>query len=114
LCRHFVFVLRGEVGLLAGRRFAYAESRRSRLLAGLDVAGRLDDLVERVPPVDHRPVLARVDELFDEDAVFLAITGTASGGTVAASACANAPVLRSTDTTISIFIPSSDARIFAT
>jgi hypothetical protein len=44
---------RGGLRLLAGRRLAHAEHDVARLLARLDVAGRLDDLVERVPPVDH-------------------------------------------------------------
>src|SRR5215213_2758514 len=48
-----------------------------RLLAGLDVAGRLDDLVERVRPVDHRPVLARADQLLDEEEVLPAIAADA-------------------------------------
>ena len=45
----------------------------ARLLPGLDVARRLDDLVERVRPVDHRPVLARLDELLEEEDVLLPI-----------------------------------------
>jgi hypothetical protein len=56
---------------------AHAEHDVARLLAGLDVAGRLDDLVERVPPVDHGPVLARVDELLDEEEVLPAIAADA-------------------------------------
>jgi hypothetical protein len=49
----------------------------ARLLAGLDVAGRLDDFVQLVHPVDHGPVLACVDELLDEDEVLLAIAADA-------------------------------------
>ena len=39
-------MLRGGRGLLARRSLAQSEHDVSRLLAGLDVAGRLDDLVE--------------------------------------------------------------------
>ena len=50
-----------------------AEHDVAGLLAGLDVASRLDDLVERVGPVDHGPVLPRFHELLDEQEVLLAI-----------------------------------------
>src|SRR5512132_106681 len=46
--------------------FGHAEHDVARLLAGLDVAGRFDDLVDVVRSVDHRPVFAGVDELLDE------------------------------------------------
>jgi hypothetical protein len=64
----------------AGRRgdaraglIADAEHDIARLLAGLDVSRRLDDLVEPVSPVDHGPVLACLDELLDEGEVLFAI-----------------------------------------
>src|SRR5829696_9615233 len=66
-------MLHGGPTLLSGRRLAYAQHDIAGLLAGLDVTDRLDDLVERIRPVDHRPVLLRIDELLDQDEVGLAI-----------------------------------------
>jgi hypothetical protein len=43
----------------------------SRLLLRLDVLGRVDHLLERVAPIDNRPILPHLDELLEEDDVFL-------------------------------------------
>src|SRR5688500_13485811 len=73
--------VRGGLRLLAGLTLGDAEHDVARLLPGLDVAGRLDDLVERVRPVDHWPVPSRVDELLDQQEVRLAIAADAESPT---------------------------------
>src|SRR5918994_2732469 len=75
----------GPVSVASATHFLFADAEHdvARLLAALDVAGRLDDLVEFVAPVDHRPVLAGVDELLDEGQVFLAIAADAEFRTLA-------------------------------
>ena len=41
--------------------------------SGLDVLRRLDDVLQRVRAVDDRAVLPRLDELLEEEDVFLAV-----------------------------------------
>src|SRR5262245_44245534 len=68
---------RGRRPVLAGRRFADAEDHVAGLLARLDVADRLDDLLEVVPPVDHGSELAGLHELLDQQEILLAIAADA-------------------------------------
>src|SRR6266516_3432939 len=45
----------------------------SRLLLGFDVPGRRDHLLQGVGPIDDRAVLPRVDELLEQEDVFLRV-----------------------------------------
>src|SRR5438034_10821454 len=44
------------------------------LLLRFDVPGRLDDLLERVAPIDDGPVFASLDELLEEEDVLLRVS----------------------------------------
>src|SRR5215204_681399 len=75
--------------LLVCRSLAQAKHDVASLPAALDVADRLDDLVELVGPVDHGPVLARVDEFLDQEQVLLAIAADSDGRTLATDDSSN-------------------------
>src|SRR5258707_15879131 len=45
------------------------------LMPRLDVSGRLDHLLQRVAPIDDRPILPRLDELLEEEDVLLRVLG---------------------------------------
>src|SRR2546425_2381758 len=46
----------------------------SHLLLRLDVPGRLDHVLQAVAPVDHGPVLSRLDQFFEEEDVLLRLS----------------------------------------
>ena len=60
-------------GLHARSAAVHGQDDVSRLLPRLDVPRRLDDVLQRVPAVDDRPVLPRLDELLDEEDVLLRV-----------------------------------------
>src|SRR6266436_6708983 len=45
----------------------------SHLLLGFDVSCRLDHVLQRVAPIDDRPVRSRLDELLEEEHVLLGL-----------------------------------------
>jgi hypothetical protein len=70
------FVRKDGLRLVAFRP-AHEQHDVACLLAGLDVTGRLNHLVERIGPIDYRPILARFDEFLDEKKVLAAIAADA-------------------------------------
>src|SRR5207244_8290063 len=73
--------------VVTDRRLLIGRDRQddiARLVPCLDVAVRLDRLVHRVTPVDHRPELARLDELLQEEDVLLDPSTDPTSDTLAA------------------------------
>src|SRR5258708_17592204 len=44
------------------------------LLLRFDIPGRLDHVLQRVAPIDDRPVLPRLDDLLEEEDIFLRVS----------------------------------------
>ena len=60
---------------LIGAATVHGQDDVAGLLPRLDVPRRLDDVLERIGAVDDRAVLARLDQLLDEEDVLLRVLG---------------------------------------